>query len=287
MPRFAAMNDFDAPSSCLISVRDRHRIATLTIREDLLVRVRQGAKTVHAPGRSLRFGAGEFALLARGGQWDMDNAPGPRGCYEARVLAFGARAVRDFQARHAADFPVLPLADCAALPADAELTEAVDRAADTFADPATSSRLRHHRALEVLLLLAERGQVLRPPEDLDWPERVRRLVAQRPDAAWTVDVLAQAFHLSPSSLRRRLAEAEIGAGALVREVRLETGLQLLQTTALPVGEVARRSGYDSHSRFSAAFRARFGFAPSVLRGGEGAPASCAVSGSAQNPVFSG
>lgn len=40
---------------------------------------------------------------------------------------------------------------------------------------------------------------------------------------------------------------------------------LLQTTGLQVSEIAGRCGYESHSRFSAAFRERFGFAPSHLR----------------------
>ncbi len=54
-------------------------------------------------------------------------------------------------------------------------------------------------------------------------------------------------------------------GELVREVRMETALALLQSTPLSVGEVAARCGYESHSSFSSAFRQRFGFAPSDLR----------------------
>ena len=48
-------------------------------------------------------------------------------------------------------------------------------------------------------------------------------------------------------------------------MRLETGLVLLQSSALQVSEIAARCGYESHSRFSAAFRERFGFSPSQLR----------------------
>ena len=47
--------------------------------------------------------------------------------------------------------------------------------------------------------------------------------------------------------------------------RLETALVLLQSSTLQVSEIAARCGYESHSRFSAAFRERFGFPPSQLR----------------------
>ena len=47
--------------------------------------------------------------------------------------------------------------------------------------------------------------------------------------------------------------------------RLEASMALLQSSSLQVSEIAARCGYDSHSRFSAAFRQRFGYAPSHLR----------------------
>lgn len=40
---------------------------------------------------------------------------------------------------------------------------------------------------------------------------------------------------------------------------------LLQTRQLLVGEVVQHCGYESHSRFSAVFRSRYGFLPSHLR----------------------
>ena len=40
------MDDFSSPSSCFISTRARHRIATLTIRDDVLTLVRRGIETV-------------------------------------------------------------------------------------------------------------------------------------------------------------------------------------------------------------------------------------------------
>ncbi|QJQ07167.1 helix-turn-helix transcriptional regulator [Undibacterium piscinae] len=95
--------------------------------------------------------------------------------------------------------------------------------------------------------------------ELSWAERVRRMVAQRPQAAWSVNELAASFNLSASTLRRRLDGEGSTLSDCVREVRLETALLLLQSTLLPISDIAYRSGYASHSRFSAAFRERFGF----------------------------
>ena len=51
----------------------------------------------------------------------------------------------------------------------------------------------------------------------------------------------------------------------MREARLLTAMALLQGSDLQVSEIAVRCGYQSHSRFTAAFRQRFGYAPTHLR----------------------
>ena len=66
-------------------------------------------------------------------------------------------------------------------------------------------------------------------------------------------------------LQRRLAQEGETVSQCLRDVRLETALVLLQSSTLQVSEIAARCGYESHSRFSAAFRERFGFPPSQLR----------------------
>ena len=90
-------------------------------------------------------------------------------------------------------------------------------------------------------------------------------MTQRPDADWSAHALAAAFHVSESTLRRRLDDAHQPLATLVRHTRLEVALGLLQTTSLSVGEVAQRCGWASHSRFSAAFQARWGVPPNVVR----------------------
>lgn len=160
---------------------------------------------------------------------------------------------------------VAPVQGCAGLAADAAFEDSYMRAVAALESDASSQALREHRALEVLLLLAESGIVFAPPGELGWAERVRRLVGPSPQADWTLERIAAAFAISPSTLQRRLAQEGDTVSQCLRDVRLETALVLLQSSTLQVSEIASRCGYESHSRFSAAFRERFGFPPSQLR----------------------
>jgi AraC family transcriptional regulator of adaptative response / DNA-3-methyladenine glycosylase II len=87
----------------------------------------------------------------------------------------------------------------------------------------------------------------------------------------SVDDLARALGVTARHLRRALA-AELGVTpvALAQSRRLALAKQLLHDTRLPLTEVAFASGFGSVRRFNAIFRARFGTAPSALRGGRAA-----------------
>lgn len=255
-----------APALSLeISTTIHHRIHTATVRMDSVGWVVSGTKHLVTPGGSHRYPSGRVFALPRGVRWEVVNDPAPQGHYVARLLCFVPELVEQFHQRFGQFAAVAPVQGCAGLAADAAFEGSYMRAVAALEDEASSQALREHRALEVLLLLAEAGIVFAQPGELGWAERVRRLVGPSPDADWTLERIASAFGASPSTLQRRLAqEGETMSGCL-RDVRLETGLVLLQTSALQVSEIANRCGYASHSRFSAAFRERFGFPPSQLR----------------------
>lgn len=244
-----------------IHAERRYRIRTLAIHLDLFVAVVRGRKGLYAAGERIEAGRSEGLLAARGTQWDVVNDPDGQPQYEAFGLSLDEAILAEFDKLPVAR-QAMPVTAAHVVRVDDELMEAMRR---TLPSSSMSELLLRHRTMEVLILLAERGWRFAPGEALDWPERVRRLVAQRPDASWSVAALATTFHLSESSLRRRLESSGITLAALVREVRLETALGMLQTTGLPVSEVAHRCGWDSHSRFSAVFQQRWGVAPSVVR----------------------
>ena len=250
-------------SGAQVFAAQRYRLSTLTVRDDLLVIVLKGCKGLHTSQSVLTASQSEGVMIARGTQWDVVNDPMGSSQYEALVLSFGDVLIRQFNEL----YPLTHLAcvsDAKVLTVDEALRDAMLRMlpSDRYTLPPA---LLTHRAIEVLLLLSLRGFRFAPPQALSWNDKVRRLVAQRPHADWSVEVLCQMFHLSESTLRRRLKSAGVTLAGLVREVRLEVALGMLQTTSYQVGEVAQRCGWDSHSRFSAAFHARWGVTPSIVR----------------------
>ncbi|UJB65690.1 helix-turn-helix transcriptional regulator [Acidovorax sp. YS12] len=251
--------------SLQIATAVHHRIHTVTVRMDAVGWVVSGTKQLVASGGTHRYPSGQVFVLPRGAQWEVVNDPAPHGRYVARLLCFAPELVAQFHQRFGQFAGLAPVSGCARLPADAAFQSSYMHALAALEDAASSPALRAHRALEVLLLLAESGIVFAAPGELGWAERVRRLIGPMPHADWTVERIAAAFATSASTLQRRLADEGETVRQCLRDVRLETALALLQSTTLQVSDIAARCGYASHSRFSAAFRARFGFPPSQLR----------------------
>jgi AraC-like DNA-binding protein len=248
-----------------ILTRVSHVVRTATVRDDLVGWVLSGRKQLSTPLGATHFPTGRAFLIPRSTQWDMLNEPAAGGHYQARLISFSPQLVELFHQRFGQFAATPAVQGCAGTEADAAFAATFNHATAALQEPETSDAVRQHRALEVLLLLAERGLVFAPVRGLSWADRVHRLVGQRPHAPWPVDEVARAFHLSASTLQRRLADEGTSVSQCVREVRLEAALALLQGSSLQVSEISARCGYDSHSRFSAAFRKRFGFAPSHLR----------------------
>lgn len=260
-----AMTRLDIATALRIHTRVPHVVRTLLVRDDAVGWLVSGRKRVSSPAGDTRLRAGQAFVLPRGTQWDVLNEPPAGGYYEARMVAFSPRTVERFHDQFGQFAATPAVQDCPALDGDERFLASFQQVSAALEDPELSDALREHRAQELLLVLAERGIVFAPLRDLGWADRVHRLVRQRPHADWTVDALARAFHLSGSTLQRRLGEEGTTALRCVREVRMESAMALLQGTSLQVSEIAARCGYDSHSRFTAAFRQRFGYAPSHLR----------------------
>jgi transcriptional regulator GlxA family with amidase domain len=94
-----------------------------------------------------------------------------------------------------------------------------------------------------------------------------QLVHGQPQRPWTVGGLAAEVALSRSAFAARFRElvGEPPMRYLVR-ARLVHAAGLLHTTDLGLGEIARRTGHESESSFSRAFKRVFGIAPGAYRG---------------------
>ncbi|MBC3861766.1 helix-turn-helix transcriptional regulator [Undibacterium jejuense] len=275
-----------------VNVSKVHHMRTVTMCQHALVRVLEGEKHIHAYGRTWKVAAPHWLLIAADTYWDLVNIPGKNGFYQAQMFCFTKTCVEQFHTRFPQFVQQTSMRSAEVLPRSSvkkSLQSAVEQMAyilQTHAvevlgnsypvllnktqeqkqDSTISVSVLNHRAEELLLLLAESGWMFGLPDiATDWSDRLRRRVAQQLNKEWTVPELAQTFHMSASSLQRRLAAENVSVAHLVREVRLGTALEMLQGSNLPVNEIAQRCGYGSHSRFSAAFKTRFGLPPSDFR----------------------
>ena len=83
--------------------------------------------------------------------------------------------------------------------------------------------------------------------------------------AMAINDICHHLAMSESTLRRRLKSEGTSIQEVKDRARLGQGLHLLQTSNYSVGLIADMCGYQSQSKFSARFKARFGLTPSELK----------------------
>jgi AraC-like DNA-binding protein len=113
-----------------------------------------------------------------------------------------------------------------------------------------------------------------PPQGKGWLAGVRdahighalALLHGDPGRAWTVDALAREVALSRSALAERFA-ALVGESPIQYLIRWRLALaaQMLRAGREAIARVAERSGYESETAFSRAFRREFGVGPAAWR----------------------
>ncbi|MFB5763677.1 response regulator transcription factor [Paenibacillus medicaginis] len=102
--------------------------------------------------------------------------------------------------------------------------------------------------------------------------RARQLIGERyTDQELTLEGIASQLQVSPVYLSRVLKkELNTSFVGLVTGARIAKAVRLLDSTSLPVHEVALMSGYDSQHYFSTAFKKRMGVSPNQYRKGSAA-----------------
>lgn len=96
--------------------------------------------------------------------------------------------------------------------------------------------------------------------------RALMLLHQQTDRDWSVDELARQVALSRSALGERFTEL-VGQSPMqyLIGLRLAWAARALTSGSATIGQVAQRSGYESESAFSRAFKREFGVPPSAWR----------------------
>jgi len=128
-------------------------------------------------------------------------------------------------------------------------------------------KLQEHQAMGLLLALHQDGLAgpLLIERRYNLTEQVRQIIMMSPAKLWTAQEIAQHLSLGASTLRRRLQQESRSYRQIVEEVRMSFALAQLQTTTLPIGEIASRCGYLYSSRFTARFRQHYGCLPKNVR----------------------
>lgn len=222
--------------------------------------IRRGRKAAAVDGSTFIAGLGAVIVLSAGCFADVTNLSDPDGVYEADAFFVGSPIV-------ASTLPGTPGARFGCFSPSAGFEHSLSAAREALrAGEAIPSRIVDHRVAE-LLVWAHAFGLTPTASDHDSPAiRLRHLICADPGRAWRIGDLASDLGMSESTLRRHLAAEGTSATDIIADVRLSRALAQLQSTNLPITQIAFDAGYQSPSRFSARFRARFGCSPGKIRG---------------------
>ena len=135
----------------------------------------------------------------------------------------------------------------------------------------TAMAWRRLGAQALLLWLGQRGSdVPDAPDDSSEQVRIVREVhaflTQNLDTRVTIEELSRQYLMNPTTLKQ-VFKSVYGASlaAHMKEHRMGKAAQLLRETDESVAEIARAVGYESQSKFTAAFKEYFGVLPKEYR----------------------
>jgi AraC-like DNA-binding protein len=124
-----------------------------------------------------------------------------------------------------------------------------------MADP-VALRLAREQCEQALAALSSGGRLVRTVRRLLWkPDRGFHSLAE----------VAEAVHMSPRTLKRKLAFQGSSLSALLQEERRDRALLLLRSSELSIDDVADRLGYWSVQNFTRAFQHWTGKTPAAYR----------------------
>ncbi|MEM7655196.1 MAG: tetratricopeptide repeat protein [Bacteroidota bacterium] len=118
-------------------------------------------------------------------------------------------------------------------------------------------------------------EVLDPSQAADqaWIQELQQIIeSSLPQQKWKVDSLAEAAHLSPRQLQRRIKGITgLSPAKFIKEVQLQKARRKLEDgKVISLSEVAYACGFDHQGNFSTSFKARFGKSPrEYVRSGVG------------------
>ena len=132
------------------------------------------------------------------------------------------------------------------------------------ASDAAQSRLLHEMIEQVMDVACPRWR-----EEAEQVKIIREIhddLAQHMDRRVTIEELAHRSRINPTTLKTVFKEVYGSSlAAHMKEHRMERAAALLRETDLSVAEIAGQVGYESQSKFTAAFKEQFGQLPKEYR----------------------
>ena len=133
------------------------------------------------------------------------------------------------------------------------------RAADT-----TQSRLLHEMIEQVMDVACPRWR-----EEAEQVKIIREIhdhLTEHMEQRVTIEELARQYLINPTTLKTVFKEVYGSSlAAHMKEHRMEKAAALLRETDMSVAEIAGQVGYESQSKFTAAFKEQFGLLPTAYR----------------------
>ena len=131
------------------------------------------------------------------------------------------------------------------------------------------SRLLHHMIEQTMSITCpEKAELLSDSraDQIALIHDIHEYLLQHLDEKITIETLSHQFHVNATTLKS-VFKSVYGSSlaAHMKEHRMELAAKLLLETGLSVSEISRRVGYDSQSKFTAAFKDTFGVLPTEHR----------------------
>ena len=246
--------------------RSALRFSSVVVDSPALILLKHGTKSLHSGNRRWTVQGGDAIAIAGGQSFDVSNHLSSAGLFEARWLVWDKAVVQRFEEAVPAEKRSLSGA-MVLKQASSDFLEATERAISAVCCPSdVPEPIALHRLTEVLVWLSLAGVRLSVPRTVNTSTKLRSMFGEAPAEAWTISNVTGRLAMSEATLRRRLSAEGTSFVDLLADVRMSLAMTLLQSTDRAVARIASDVGYESASRFAIRFRARFGFAPTAIRG---------------------
>ncbi|EHC52030.1 transcriptional regulator AraC/XylS family [Salmonella enterica subsp. enterica serovar Give str. S5-487] len=241
-----------------------HRLHRVTLFSAAICHITQGSKVIIQDDSRLVAGPGELIIIPANTPLEIINQPAQNG-FRSDLLLLSPEIIARFKTMYVQDYPPANLTSLCT-PMSRSLTFMWENVLDAVRQGLPVG-LQEHQAMGLLLALLHDGAAgpLLIERRYTLTEQVRQLIMLSPAKLWTAQEIARRLAMGTSTLRRRLQRESQSYRQIVEEVRMSCALSQLQSTTLPIGEIALRCGYLSGSRFTARFRQHYGCLPSQVR----------------------